>query len=72
MGLWDRLRGRTETRDASANFAGAFGVHPTASGAYVNPRLAENLSTVLACVSAISSTIGRCLPTSSGATRAAG
>jgi len=58
MGLWDRLRGRTEMRDASTNFAGAFGIHPTASGAYVNPRLAENLSTVLACVGAISSTLG--------------
>jgi HK97 family phage portal protein len=58
MGLWDRLRGRTETRDASANFAGAFGIHSTASGAYVNRRLAENLSTVLACVGAISSTLG--------------
>lgn len=58
MGLWDRLLGRTETRDASANFAGAFGYMPTASGAHVNPRLAENLSTVLACVGAISSTLG--------------
>jgi HK97 family phage portal protein len=57
MGLWGRLLGRTETRDASANFAAAFGIHPTASGAYVNPRLAENLSTVLACVGAISSTL---------------
>jgi HK97 family phage portal protein len=38
--------------------AALFGALPTASGAYVTPRAAEGLATVLACVSAISSAIG--------------
>ncbi|UFN48902.1 phage portal protein [Roseomonas sp. OT10] len=61
-GLLARLLGRTEKRAAPlsdpAGYAAAFGIRPTASGVYVNARLAENLSTVSACVGAISSTMG--------------
>lgn len=39
-------------------YASAFGIAPTSSGAYVSPRLAENLAAVQACVGAISSTMG--------------
>lgn len=57
MGLLSRLFPRAETRavDEGSSFARAFGVHPTASGAYVNLRLAENLATVSACITAIAS-----------------
>lgn len=56
MGLLSRLFGKPETRSATSDsYAQAFGISPTASGAYVSPRLAENLATVAACVSAISS-----------------
>ncbi len=52
---------RGEARSALASsppgFAAAFGLAPTSSGAYVSPRLAENLSTVSACVGAIASTM---------------
>ena len=61
MGIWDRLTGRTtaEARSVTGDtYARAFGVTPTASGAYVNPRLAENLATVTACVNAVASTLG--------------
>lgn len=57
MGLWQRLFGGTETRDTRPSswdlLAGA--MHGDAP--LVNARTAENLSTVLACVSAIASGI---------------
>ncbi|MFC7552638.1 phage portal protein [Pseudoroseomonas wenyumeiae] len=57
-GILSRIFGKAETRSATSDsYSAAFGVSPTASGAYVNPRLAENLSTVSACVGAISSTM---------------
>ncbi len=56
MGILSRLFGKAEARSATSDsYAAAFGVSPTLSGAYVSPRLAENLATVAACVSAISS-----------------
>jgi HK97 family phage portal protein len=64
-GILARLLGRTETRDAasmSASYASAFGIHPTASGAYVNPRLAENLATVTACIGAVASAMASLPP----------
>lgn len=58
MGILSRLFGKAETRTVTSDsYAEAFGVSPTASGAYVSPRLAENLATVSACVGAISSTM---------------
>ncbi|WP_156428691.1 phage portal protein [Magnetospirillum sp. XM-1] len=56
--LISRLRGSQETRsrysgDAYSHFSG----HVSASGQRVDGRAAENLSTVLACVSAISTAI---------------
>lgn len=56
MGILSRLFGKTEARSVTSDsYAQAFGINPTASGTYVSPRLAENLATVAACVSAISS-----------------
>ncbi|WP_458096229.1 phage portal protein [Roseomonas sp. WA12] len=54
-----RLR-RAESRSMGSSppgYAEAFGVQPTASGAYVSPHLAENLSAVYACVAAVSSAL---------------
>ena len=56
--LLDRLMGRggTETRAGTGeSYSAAFGILPTASGQYVNARLAENLATVSACVGAVAS-----------------
>lgn len=47
---------RPEKRSGSPVF-GDFGLGPVTAGNYVNARLAENLSTVTACVGAISSTL---------------
>jgi len=55
-----RLRGQPETRSTAMWDAGYFASMTgpvTSSGHRVNPRIAENLSTVLACVSAISTAI---------------
>ncbi|WP_426958929.1 phage portal protein [Muricoccus radiodurans] len=64
-GLFARLWGRTEARSAPSaalTYAEAFGVNPTASGAYVGPHMAENLATVLACVNAISTVLASMTP----------
>src|SRR5690348_9552280 len=58
-GLLSRLfrsapRAAPEQRDVSDNFAAAFGLHHH-HGAWVSPRLAENLATCVACINAISS-----------------
>jgi HK97 family phage portal protein len=62
MGLLARLLGWVETRAGADAFAGhlgsAFAPGPTASGQMVNARIAENLSTVLACIGAVGSAIG--------------
>ena len=62
--LLSRLLGRKEApleaRSAlysPPGYAEVFGIQPAASGAHVSPYLAENLSTVLACVNVISSTM---------------
>jgi HK97 family phage portal protein len=56
MSILSRLFGKGEVRSTTSDsYATAFGISPTMSGAYVSPRLAENLATVAACVSAISS-----------------
>ncbi len=59
MGFLDRfLRREPEARAASASSLGydaAFAAGPTAAGHLVTARIAENLSTVLACVGAVSS-----------------
>jgi len=64
MKLFDMLRGRTETRaaaepswDALSGGAGA----ATASGMHVDAKSAESLSTVYACVQALSESTA-CLP----------
>ncbi|PHK93159.1 phage portal protein [Pseudoroseomonas rhizosphaerae] len=58
MGILSHLFGKTEARSATSDsYAEAFGISPTSSGAYVSPRLAENLATVSACIGAISSTM---------------
>ena len=65
VGFLARLLGRTETRDAagmSASYAETFGISPTGSGAYVSPRLAENLATVTACIGAVGSALASCTP----------
>lgn len=58
MGLWSRLLGRSvEQRGASLDFGPGWGglAAMSAAGGVVSPRAAENLSTVVACVNAISS-----------------
>jgi HK97 family phage portal protein len=59
MGMIDRIfrREPAEARAATAGspFASAFAPGPTAAGHLVTARIAENLSTVLACVGAVSS-----------------
>lgn len=75
---WRRLTGRAEPERRSLTgdtYAAAFGIMPTASGAFVNPRLAENLATVTACVGAVASTLASLpgivfLRTSAGRTEA--
>jgi HK97 family phage portal protein len=67
MGLLDRILGRSESRagidggmTGGMSFGGyqsAFAVGPTSAGHLVNARIAENLSTVLACVGAVGSAI---------------
>lgn len=62
MGMMDALRGlmRFERRSARLSdpmAAALLGVPMTSSGIAVTPRLAENLSTVMACVSAIAGAI---------------
>jgi HK97 family phage portal protein len=67
-GFLSRLFGRTaavETRGAdsmSASFAKAFGISAARSTQHVNPRLAENLATVTACVGAVGSALASCPP----------
>lgn len=62
MGFLDRIlrRDPAEARAASADslMGSGFAQGPTAAGHLVNARVVENLSTVLACVGAISSTVG--------------
>ncbi len=63
MGILSRFRRAlsstetpAETRSATSDsYAAAFGIRPTASGQYVNAALAENLSTVTACIGAVAS-----------------
>ena len=62
MGFLDRIlrRDPAEARAATAGslMGSGFAQGPTAAGHLVNARIVENLSTVLACVGAISSTVG--------------
>jgi uncharacterized protein len=56
MKIFDRLFKREQRAATDPSWAALSGLN-TASGHLVNPRLAENLSTVLGCVSSISSAI---------------
>lgn len=60
MAFWNRKRNRNSARSGAVSilaFAEAFGVIRSTSGATVTPMTAENLSTLFACVQAITAGI---------------
>ena len=63
MKLWDMLRGNFEQRDAGndPSWAAMMGGSANASGQHVDARSAESISTVFACVQALSESTA-CLP----------
>ena len=58
MGIINRILGRTETRSAGASLGASFALSETTNGPRVNARAAENLSTALACIQVVASSIG--------------
>jgi HK97 family phage portal protein len=63
MNIWNMLRGRTEQRAADPSWAALVngGGGNSTAGAYVDAKSAESLSTVYACVQALSESTA-CLP----------
>ncbi|MDH5824323.1 phage portal protein [Luteimonas sp. RD2P54] len=62
MNIWNMLRGHTEQRAADPSWdALANGGNNTTAGAYVDAKSAESISTVYACVQALSESTA-CLP----------